>query len=295
MGERVSIVEDTPGVTRDRIYSSGEWLTHDFNIIDTGGIEIGDAPFQTQIRAQAEIAIDEADVIIFMVNIREGLTQSDEIVAQLLYKSKKPVVLAVNKVDNPEMRNEIYDFYALGFGEPYPISGSHGLGLGDLLDAVVTHFKEDVEDPYDEDTIRLSIIGRPNVGKSSLVNAILGEDRVIVSNVAGTTRDAVDTEYSYDDQNFVLIDTAGMRKKGKVYESTEKYSVLRALKAIERSNVVLVVIDAEQGIIEQDKRVAGYAHEEGKAIVIVVNKWDTVDKETNTMKNLKTKCKEFQF
>ena len=175
------------------------------------------------------------------------------------------------------MRNDIYDFYSLGFGDPYPISGSHGLGLGDLLDAVVENFGEETEDPYDEDTIRLSI-GRPNVGKSSLVNAILGEERVIVSNVAGTTRDAVDTEYTYEDQDYVLIDTAGMRKKGKVYESTEKYSVLRALKAIERSNVVLVVIDAEQGIIEQDKRVAGYAHEEGKAIVIVVNKWDTVEK-----------------
>lgn len=177
-----------------------------------------------------------------------------------------------------EMRTDVYDFYSLGFGEPYPISGSHGLGLGDLLDAVVSHFGEEEEDPYDEDTIRLSIIGRPNVGKSSLVNAILGEDRVIVSNVAGTTRDAIDTEYSYDGQDYVLIDTAGMRKKGKVYESTEKYSVLRALKAIERSNVVLVVIDAEQGIIEQDKRVAGYAHEQGKAVVIVVNKWDTVEK-----------------
>ena len=210
VGERVSIVEDTPGVTRDRIYSSGEWLTHEFNIIDTGGIEIGDAPFQTQIRAQAEIAIDEADVIIFMVNVREGLTQSDEMVAQMLYKSKKPVVLAVNKVDNPEMRNDIYDFYSLGFGDPYPISGSHGLGLGDLLDVVVENFGEETEDPYDEDTIRLSIIGRPNVGKSSLVNAILGEERVIVSNVAGTTRDAVDTEYSYEGQDYVLIDTAGM-------------------------------------------------------------------------------------
>ena len=296
VGERVSIVEDTPGVTRDRIYSSGEWLTHEFNIIDTGGIEIGDAPFQTQIRAQAEIAIDEADVIIFMVNVREGLTQSDEMVALMLYKSKKPVVLAVNKVDNPEMRNDIYDFYSLGFGDPYPISGSHGLGLGDLLDAVVENFGEETEDPYDEDTIRLSIIGRPNVGKSSLVNAILGEERVIVSNVAGTTRDAVDTEYSYEGQDYVLIDTAGMRKKGKVYESTEKYSVLRALKAIERSNVVLVVIDAEQGIIEQDKRVAGYAHEEGKAIVIVVNKWDTVEKDSKTMKKFTEDVRnEFQF
>ncbi|MEB7823739.1 ribosome biogenesis GTPase Der [Staphylococcus chromogenes] len=296
VGERVSIVEDTPGVTRDRIYSSGDWLTHEFNIIDTGGIEIGDAPFQTQIRAQAELAIEEADVIIFMVNVREGLTQSDEMVAQILYKSKKPVVLAVNKVDNPEMRNDIYDFYALGFGEPYPLSGSHGLGLGDLLDAVASHFKDIEDDDYDDDTIRLSLIGRPNVGKSSLVNAILGEERVIVSNVAGTTRDAIDTEYTFDDQKYVLIDTAGMRKKGKVYESTEKYSVLRALKAIERSNVVLVVIDAETGIIEQDKRVAGYAHEEGKAIVIVVNKWDTVEKDSKTMKKFKDDIRQnFQF
>ncbi|AYU55277.1 ribosome biogenesis GTPase Der [Staphylococcus debuckii] len=296
VGERVSIVEDTPGVTRDRIYSSGEWLTHDFNVIDTGGIELTDAPFQTQIRAQAEIAIDEADVIIFMVNQREGLTQTDEMIAQMLYKTNKPVVLAVNKVDNPEMRTDIYDFYALGFGEPFPISGSHGLGLGDLLDEVAKHFKDEEEDPYDEDTIRLSLIGRPNVGKSSLVNAILGEDRVIVSNIAGTTRDAIDTEYSYEDQDYVLIDTAGMRKKGKVYEATEKYSVLRALKAIERSNVVLVVLNAEEGIIEQDKRVAGYAHEEGKAIVIVVNKWDTLDKDSKTMKKFEDKIRqEFQF
>ncbi|GEP83421.1 GTP-binding protein EngA [Staphylococcus piscifermentans] len=296
VGERVSIVEDTPGVTRDRIYSSGEWLTHDFNVIDTGGIELTDAPFQTQIRAQAEIAIDEADVIIFMVNQREGLTQTDEMIAQMLYKTNKPVVLAVNKVDNPEMRTDIYDFYALGFGEPFPISGSHGLGLGDLLDEVAKHFKDEEEDPYDEDTIRLSLIGRPNVGKSSLVNAILGEERVIVSNIAGTTRDAIDTEYSYEDQDYVLIDTAGMRKKGKVYEATEKYSVLRALKAIERSNVVLVVLDAEEGIIEQDKRVAGYAHEEGKAIVIVVNKWDTLDKDSKTMKKFEDKIRqEFQF
>ncbi len=296
VGERVSIVEDTPGVTRDRIYASGDWLTHEFNIIDTGGIEIGDAPFQTQIRAQAEIAIDEADVIIFMVNVREGITQSDEMVAQMLYKSKKPVVLAVNKVDNHEMRNDIYDFYSLGFGEPFPLSGSHGLGLGDLLEEVAKHFKPEEEDPYDADTIRLSLIGRPNVGKSSLINAILGEDRVIVSNVAGTTRDAIDTVYSYEDQDYVLIDTAGMRKKGKVYESTEKYSVLRALKAIERSNVVLVVLDAEQGIIEQDKRVAGYAHEEGKAIVIVVNKWDTLEKDSKTMKKFMDDVRQnFQF
>ncbi|MEB7414271.1 ribosome biogenesis GTPase Der [Mammaliicoccus sciuri] len=296
IGERVSIVEDTPGITRDRIYSSGEWLTHDFNLIDTGGIDLGDQPFQQQIRAQAEVAIDEADVIIFMVNGREGVTQADEMVAKILYKSNKPVVLAVNKIDNPEMRSEIYDFYSLGFGEPFPISGSHGLGLGDLLDEAAKHFPEDDEPDYDDETIRLSLIGRPNVGKSSLINAILGEERVIVSPIAGTTRDAIDTIYTYDDKEYVLIDTAGMRKKGKVYESTEKYSVLRALKAIERSNVVLVVIDAEEGIIEQDKKVAGYAHEAGKAIVIVVNKWDTVEKDSKTMKKFEEKVRDnFQF
>lgn len=296
IGERVSIVEDTPGITRDRIYSSGEWLTHVFNLIDTGGIDLGDEPFQQQIRAQAEVAIDEADVIIFMVNGREGVTQADEMVAKILYKSNKPVVLAVNKIDNPEMRSEIYDFYSLGFGEPFPISGSHGLGLGDLLDEAAKHFPEDDEPDYDDETIRLSLIGRPNVGKSSLINAILGEERVIVSPIAGTTRDAIDTIYTYDDQEYVLIDTAGMRKKGKVYESTEKYSVLRALKAIERSNVVLVVIDAEEGIIEQDKKVAGYAHEAGKAIVIVVNKWDTVEKDSKTMKKFEEKVRDnFQF
>ena len=283
VGERVSIVEDIPGVTRDRIYSSADWLTHEFNIIDTGGIEIGDEPFLEQIRQQAEIAIDEADVIIFMTNGREGVTAADEQVAKILYKTKKPVVLAVNKIDNPDMREMIYDFYSLGFGEPWPISGSHGLGLGDLLDECAKHFPKDGEEQYDEDTIRFSLIGRPNVGKSSLVNAFLGHDRVIVSDISGTTRDAIDTPYTYDDQDYVIIDTAGMRKKGKVYESTEKYSVLRALRAIERSDVVLVVLNADEGIQEQDKKIAGYAHEAGKAIIIVVNKWDAIEKDDKTM------------
>lgn len=215
VGERISIVEDIPGVTRDRIYSSGEWLNQYFNLIDTGGIEISDAPFMTQIREQAEIAIDEADVIIFMTNGREGLTTADEQVAKILYRSNKPVVVAVNKVDNPDMRENLYDFYALGFGEPVPISGSHGLGLGSLLDLVVANFPKKAEEEYDEDTIKFSLIGRPNVGKSSLVNALLGEERVIVSNVAGTTRDAIDTPYKYDGKDYVIIDTAGMRKKGK--------------------------------------------------------------------------------
>jgi GTP-binding protein len=283
-GERISIVEDIPGVTRDRIYSSAEWLTHEFNIIDTGGIDIGDEPFLEQIRQQAEIAIDEADVIIFLTSGREGVTSADETVAKILYKTKKPVVLGVNKIDNPDMREQLYDFYSLGFGEPFPVSGSHGIGLGDLLDEVAKHFPKEEEDEYDENTIKFSFIGRPNVGKSSLVNAILGEERVIVSDIEGTTRDAIDSMYTFEDQDYVIIDTAGIRKKGKVYESTEKYSVLRALRAIERSDVVCVVLNGEEGIREQDKKIAGYAHEAGRAVIIVVNKWDAVEKDEKTMK-----------
>ncbi|MBS4199516.1 ribosome biogenesis GTPase Der [Bacillus sp. FJAT-49732] len=291
VGERISIVEDTPGVTRDRIYGTGEWLSHEFHIIDTGGIEIGDAPFLEEIRLQAEIAIEEADVIIFIVNSREGVTSADEEVAKILFRSKKPVVLAVNKVDNPEMRADIYDFYALGFNEPFPISGSHGLGLGDLLDEVVNHFPESKEENEEEDVIKFSLIGRPNVGKSSIVNALLGEERVIVSDIAGTTRDAIDSTYEFDEQKYTIIDTAGMRKKGKVYENTEKYSVLRALKAIDRSDVVLVVLNGEEGIQEQDKKIAGYAHEAGRAVIIVVNKWDAVEKDEKTMKEFEEKIR----
>ncbi|MBB6452194.1 GTP-binding protein [Salirhabdus euzebyi] len=295
-GERISIVEDIPGVTRDRIYTGTEWLNTKFNVIDTGGIEIGDEPLLVQMRQQAEIAIDEADVIIFMVNGKEGITAADEEVSRMLFKSNKPVVLAVNKIDNPEMREKIYEYYSLGFGEPFPISGTHGLGLGDLLDEVIKHFPEREVEDIDEDIIRFSLIGRPNVGKSSLVNAILGEERVIVSDIAGTTRDAIDTPFKREDNEFIIIDTAGMRKRGKVYEKTEKYSVLRALRAIERSDVVLVVLDAESGIIEQDKKIAGYAHEAGKAVVVVVNKWDTVEKDDKTMAKFEEKVRgEFQF
>lgn len=296
IGERVSIVEDIPGVTRDRIYAEAEWLSTHFNIIDTGGIEITDEPLLSKIRHQAEIAIEEADVIIFLVNGRDGVTAADEEVAKLLYRSKKPTVLAVNKIDNPEMRDRIYEFYALGFGDPYPISGTHGLGLGDLLDEVIRHFPKVDDEKEDDEAIYFSVIGRPNVGKSSLVNAILNEERVIVSDIEGTTRDAVDTFIHKDNQDFVIIDTAGIRKRGKVYESTEKYSVLRALKAIDRSDVVLVVIDAETGIREQDKTIAGYAHDAGRAIVIVVNKWDTVDPGEKVMKQFEENIRnEFQF
>ncbi|WP_348919971.1 ribosome biogenesis GTPase Der [Enterococcus rotai] len=291
-GERISIVEDTPGVTRDRIYATGEWLGREFSIIDTGGIDLSDEPFMEQIKHQAEIAIEEADVIIFVASGREGVTDADELVAKILYRSNKPVILAVNKVDNPEMRNEIYEFYSLGLGDPFPISGSHGLGIGDVLDEAVKHFSTEIEEE-DEDTIKFSLIGRPNVGKSSLINAILGEDRVIVSEIEGTTRDAIDTRFeSENGQKFLMIDTAGMRKRGKVYESTEKYSVMRAMRAIERSDIVLMVLNAEEGIREQDKKVAGYAHEAGRGIIIVVNKWDTIEKETNTMRDFEEEIRE---
>ena len=296
VGERISIVEDKPGVTRDRIYAEAEWLNHKFDVIDTGGIEIGDEPLLQQMRYQAEIAIDEADVIIFLLNAKENITAADEEVAKLLFKSNKPVVLGVNKMDNPKMREEIYEYYAIGFGEPYPISGSHGLGLGDLLDKVVEYFPVKDTSEAEEDIIHFSLIGRANVGKSSLVNAILNEERVIVSDIEGTTRDAIDTSLKRDGEEFIIIDTAGMRKRGKVYETTEKYSVLRALKAIERSDVVLVLLDAETGIREQDKKIAGYAHEAGKGIIIVVNKWDTVDKDDKTYQEFEQKVRShFQF
>lgn len=296
VGERISIVEDISGVTRDRIYSSADWLAHEFNIIDTGGIQLGDEPFLEEIRLQAEIAIEEADVIVFLVNGREGVTDADEHVAKILYQTKKPIVLAVNKIDNPEMRDQIYDFYSLGFGDPYPISGSHGLGLGDLLDEVANNFPEDVEEEIEDDVIRFSLIGRPNVGKSSLVNALLGEERVIVSDIAGTTRDAIDTAYEYEGQKYKIIDTAGMRKKGKVYETTEKYSALRALKAIDRSDVVLIVINGEEGIREQDKRIAGYAEDAGKGVMFVVNKWDAIEKDNKTMNEFTAKIRDnFMF
>lgn len=295
-GERISIVEDTPGVTRDRIYARSEWMGQAFNLIDTGGIDIGDEPFVTQITEQAEIAIDEADVIVFVTSVKEGVTDADEKVARILYKTDKPVILAVNKVDNPEVRSEIYDFYSLGFGDPVPISGTHGIGTGDLLDLIVKNFPEDATEEID-DSIKFSFIGRPNVGKSSLVNAILGENRVIVSNIEGTTRDAIDTKFTTEDGSvYTMIDTAGIRKKGKVYENTEKYSVLRAMQAIDRSDVVCVVLNAEEGIREQDKHVAGYAHDAGRGIVIVVNKWDTLKKDSYTMKEFENHIRnEFQY
>lgn len=284
VGERISIVEDVAGVTRDRIYAKASWLTKEFSVIDTGGIELENASFTTQIKMQAEIAIEEADVIVFVVNGREGITKEDEYVARLLQKSRKPIILVVNKIDDNQFRDYIYEFYALGVGDPIPVSGSHGIGIGDLLDQIINQL--DLQDEEtNEDEISFSIIGRPNVGKSSLTNAILGEERVIVSNIEGTTRDAIDTPFVKDGQKYRVVDTAGMRKKGKVYENIEKYSILRALTSIEKSDVILVVIDGETGIREQDKHVAGYAHEAGKGVVIVYNKWDLVDKDEKTMQN----------
>ena len=282
VGERISIVEDVAGVTRDRIYAKASWLTKEFSVIDTGGIELENASFTTQIKMQAEIAIEEADVIVFVVNGREGITKEDEYVARLLQKSRQPLLLVVNKIDDNQFRDYIYEFYALGVGDPIPVSGSHGIGIGDLLDQIINQL--DLQDEEtNEDEISFSIIGRPNVGKSSLTNAILGEERVIVSNIEGTTRDAIDTPFVKDGQKYRVVDTAGMRKKGKVYENIEKYSILRALTSIEKSDVILVVIDGETGIREQDKHVAGYAHEAGKGVVIVYNKWDLVDKDEKTM------------
>ncbi|TGA98137.1 ribosome biogenesis GTPase Der [Sporolactobacillus shoreae] len=296
VGGRTAIVEDRPGVTRDRLYGHGEWLNHEFHVIDTGGIEISDEPLLGQMRAQAEIAVDESDVILFIVDGRTGMTDADEAVAQILRRSKKPVVLGVNKLDNYAQRDQMYEFYALGLGDPQGISGAHGLGIGDLLDKVVGKFPEHMREEENEGAIRFALIGRPNVGKSSLVNAILGKERVIVSDIAGTTRDAIDTPFSRDGQDYVIVDTAGIRRRGRVYEKTEKYSVLRAQHAIEDADVVMVLIDGEEGIIEQDKKIAGYAHDAGRAMIIVVNKWDAVDKDEKTMDKFRKKIRdEFQF
>jgi len=293
IGDRLAIVEDRPGVTRDRLYGIGEWLDKEYSVIDTGGIELdGENEILRSMRVQAELAIEEADVIVFMVDAKAGITPADEEVAQLLFRSNKPVVLAVNKVDNFKRQDEIYEFYSLGFGDPIPISGSHGIGIGDLLEACSVHFPEDKEEEYGEEVIKVALIGRPNVGKSSLVNAILGEERVIVSSEAGTTRDAIDTPFERDGQKYVIIDTAGMRKRGKVYENIEKYSVMRALKAIERADVVLMVINGEEGIIDQDKHIAGYAHEAGKAAIFVVNKWDVVEKDDKTLHQFTQKIRD---
>ena len=278
--KRVSIVEDIPGVTRDRIYIDAEWLNREFTMIDTGGIEIETTDkILTQMRHQARLAIDEADVILFVADAKAGLTSADAEVAAMLRGTRKPVLVAVNKVDSQKYEQEIYEFYNLGLGDPIPISAANALGIGDLLDKVIESLPKETHVEDESDLIRVAFIGRPNVGKSSLVNAILGEDRVIVSDVPGTTRDAIDTHFTKDDMRFILIDTAGMRRKAKIDEPVERYSVMRSLRAVDRSDVVLMLIDAVDGVTEQDKKIAGYAHDAGKAIVIVVNKWDLVEKD----------------
>ncbi|HOA81047.1 MAG TPA: ribosome biogenesis GTPase Der [Defluviitaleaceae bacterium] len=284
-GERISIVEDTPGITRDRIYAESEWLNHKFTIIDTGGIEPNsDDIILKQMRRQAEIAVETADVIIFLVDVKQGLTDADNEVANMLRKSQKPVVLVVNKVDHMIKENmDIYEFYNLGLGDPIPISASQPLGLGDMLDEVVKHFPTQEVSDYDEDTIKVAIIGKPNVGKSSLINKILGEERVIVSDIPGTTRDAVDVPVTIGDDRFLFIDTAGLRRKNKIKEDIEKYSIVRTVSAIERADVAVLLIDAEEGITEQDTKIAGIAHERGKASIIAVNKWDAIEKDDKTM------------
>ena len=288
IGRRLSIVEDTPGVTRDRIYAYAEWLTHSFTLIDTGGIEpASEDIIAVQMRRQAELAIETADVILFLVDGREGLTAADEEVAAMLRRSNKPVVLAVNKLDAPKYNDAIYEFYALGLGDPIIISAGQGLGLGDMLDEVCAHFPEETAEEG-EHPLNIAVVGKPNVGKSSLVNAILGEERCIVSNIPGTTRDAVDTPFTVDGEPFVLVDTAGIRRKRAVEDETiERYSVIRSLAAVRRADVVLIVVDAEQGLSEQDVKIAGYVHEEGKPSVLVVNKWDLIEKDTNTMNQFK--------
>ena len=288
VGKRIAIVEDTPGVTRDRIYADAEWLNYKFTLIDTGGIEPeSEDIIAKQMRRQAELAIETANVIIFIVDGRAGITAADEEVADMLRRCKKPIVLVVNKVDHPKFEESIYDFYSLGIGTPISISAEQGLGIGDMLDEVVAGFSTMDEDE-EEHSIGIAVVGRPNVGKSSLVNALLGEERTIVSNVPGTTRDAIDSPFTYGGKDYTLIDTAGIRRKRAIEDETvERYSVIRSLAAIRRCDIALIVVDAERGLSEQDVRIAGYVHEEGKASVLVVNKWDTIEKDTYTVEKFK--------
>ena len=295
VGKKISIIEDTPGVTRDRIYADVEYGNYKFHLIDTGGIDVSKELFNDEIKVQASIAIDEADIIIFIVDGKEELNQNDFVIRDMLKKSGKDVIVAVNKIDNSKRDNNIYNFYELGFGDVIGISGEHGIGISEMLDIVCSNFKEVEETEEQNDIIKFAIIGRPNVGKSSLLNALLNEDKAIVSNIAGTTRDAVDTPFTYEKKEYIAIDTAGIRKSGKIYENIEKYSVLRSMKAIERANVCVLVINAEEGIIEHDKHIASYALEAGKPMVIVVNKWDTVKDKNDIASYTKLIRAEFQF
>lgn len=298
IGKRLSIVEDTPGVTRDRIYSKCEWRNREFMVVDTGGIEPeSDDVILSQMRRQAELAIQKADVIVLVTDVKCGVTANDYAVADMLQKSGKPVVLCVNKCDSiGEIPLEVYEFYNLGLGDPYPVSSVHGHGTGDMLDEIISYFPDEISDDYSDDYIKVAVIGKPNVGKSSLINRIAGEERVIVSNIAGTTRDATDTVIENDEGKFVFIDTAGIRKKSKVTEKVEHYSVLRAYMAVDRADVCVTVIDAEVGFTEQDSKVAGYAHEQGKASIVAVNKWDSIEKNGKTMDEYRKKLEnDFSF
>ena len=294
-GEKLAITDDASGITRDRLYTNCEWLDQEFSLIDTGGIELKNVPFMEEIKAQAQLAIDEADVIVLVTDGRVGITNGDRDVVNILHRSKKPVIVAANKIDDIKFMDNIYEFYNLGVEEVFAISALHGIGIGDMLDRIIALLPEKKVKRYD-DTTEFCIIGQPNVGKSSLTNAILGTERVIVSDIAGTTRDAIDSKFTKDGKNYVVIDTAGIRKQGKIYENAEKYSVLRAIRAIERSSIVLVVLDGTKEIEEQDKRIAGYAAEYNKGVIIVVNKWDAVEKDEKSMKEYTEKIrKNFLF
>jgi ribosome-associated GTPase engA len=293
-GKQISIVQDTPGVTRDRIYAEGNWLNYYFTMVDTGGIEpISDDVLLKQMRSQAELAIATADVIIFVTDVKSGVVDADYEVAEMLRRSKKPIVLCVNKVDSiKKYGNDIYEFYQLGLGEPFPVSAANHLGLGDLLDEVVKHFPKEGLEEEEDGTLKIALIGKPNVGKSSLTNKLLGENRVIVSDIAGTTRDAIDTEVTYNGTPYIFIDTAGLRRKGKVTEDIERYSVIRTVAAVERADICIVLIDAVEGITDGDTRIAGIAHESGKGVIIAVNKWDLVEKDDKTMQEFTKQLKE---
>ena len=293
-GEMISIVKDTPGVTRDRIYADVSWLDREFTLIDTGGIEPESRDIiLSQMREQAQIAIDTADVIIFITDVRQGLQDADSKVADMLRRSGKPVILTVNKVDNfDKFMPDMYEFYNLGIGDPVPISASSRLGLGDMLDAVCAHFPEKTEEEEEDERPRIAIVGKPNVGKSSIINKLVGENRVIVSDIAGTTRDAIDTDVVHDGKEYIFIDTAGLRRKNKIKEELERYSIIRTVTAVERADVVLMVIDAVEGVTEQDAKIAGIAHERGKGIIIVVNKWDAIEKNDKTMREYESKVRQ---
>lgn len=293
-GEKLAITDDASGITRDRLYTNCEWLDQEFSLIDTGGIELKNVPFMEEIKAQAQLAIDEADVIVLVTDGRVGITNGDRDVVNILHRSKKPVIVAANKIDDIKFMDNIYEFYNLGVEEVFAISALHGIGIGDMLDRIIALLPEKKVKRYD-DTTEFCIIGQPNVGKSSLTNAILGTERVIVSDIAGTTRDAIDSKFTKDGKNYVVIDTAGIRKQGKIYENAEKYSVLRAIRAIERSSIVLVVLDGTKEIEEQDKRIAGYAAEYNKGVIIVVNKWDAVEKDEKSMKEYTEKIRKKFF